>query len=68
MQAIVELGRACVVERIESRPPGLPVLLALRPPTPTAKHPQMILPFALQDIEVYAASASDYDHLLGNAA
>ena len=68
MQAIVELGRACVVERIESRPPGLPVLLALRPPTPTAKHPQMILPFALQDIEVYAASASDYDHLLGDAA
>ena len=30
IEAIVELGRACVVERLESRPPGLPVLIALK--------------------------------------
>lgn len=68
IEAIVEMGKACVVERLESRTAGLPILLALRPPTWIRPHASMAVPLALQDIEVHAASVHDYDHLLGGAA
>jgi len=68
IQAVVELGRPCVVERLAARPSGFPVLLALRPAVPLDKHQSMLVPEALQAIEVHAARVCEYDVLLGDVA
>jgi hypothetical protein len=68
IEAIVEMGKPCVVERLKSRTAGLPILLSLRPPSCTRPHASMAVPLALQEIEVLSASVHDYDHLLGDAA
>jgi transposase len=69
LQAIVDLGHDVVVARLEEAlRDGVPLLLALRPPAPaTPPVPAECLPLGLQAIEVLAASASDYDALLGGA-
>jgi len=68
IEAIVDLGRSCVVERLAARVKGFPVLLALRPSVPLAEHKSMSVPSSLRDIEVHSASVCDYDALLGGAA
>lgn len=68
IEAIVEMGKACVVDRLNSRTAGLPVSLSLRPPNWIRPHASMAVPLALQEIEVHSASVHDYDHLLGDAA
>lgn len=60
IEAIVEFGRQCVVERLAGRPTGFPVLLALRPAVPLDEHRSMAVPSSLQGIEVHAASVYDY--------
>lgn len=68
IEAIIDLGRSCIVERLAARPRGFPVLLALRPTVPLAEHKSMSVPSSLRDIEVHSASVCDYDALLGDAA
>lgn len=68
IEAIVEFGRPCVVERLAARSSGFPVLLALRPAVPLDEHRSMAVPASLRGIEVHAASVYDYDALLGDAA
>jgi transposase len=70
LEAVVELGRPAVVERLlAGRADGVPVLLALRPPAPPPRDlAASVVPIALQDIEVIASGIQHYDALLGDAA
>lgn len=70
LEAVVELGRATVVQRLlAGRASGVPVLLALRPPAPPPRDlAAWVVPIALQDIEVIASGVQHYDALLGDAA
>jgi hypothetical protein len=69
LQAVVDLGRPVVVERLEQAlRDDEPVLLALRPPAaPPPLVPTDWLPAGLQGIEVATASAGDFDALVGGA-
>jgi hypothetical protein len=69
LQALVDLGHAVVVARIEqAQRDGTPLLLALRPPPPPPPPvSDAFLPSVLQAVEVLAARADDYDALLGGA-
>jgi transposase len=70
LEAVVELGRPTVVQRLlAGRADGVPVLLALRPPSPPPRDlAASVVPIALQDIEVIANGVQHYDALLGDAA
>lgn len=68
VEAIIELGRDCVAQRLASRLPGFPVLLALRPAVALKIHESMAVPLSLQNIEVHASAICDYDELLGGVA
>jgi transposase len=67
LQAIVDLGYAVVVERLDrALSDGTALTLALRPPPPPEPSVALdCLPAGLQHIEVAAACAGDYDALLG---
>jgi transposase len=69
LQAVVDLGYSVVAERLEGAlADGTPVTLALRPPpAPQPSVALHCLPAGLQHLEVAAASAGDYDVLLGGA-
>ncbi len=69
LQAVVDLGYAVVAKRLEGAlADGTPVTLALRPPpAPQPSVALHCLPASLQHLEVPAASAGDYDVLLGGA-
>jgi transposase len=70
LEAVVELGRPAVVQRLHAaRADHVPVLLALRPPAPPPRDLAVsVVPTALQDIEVIASGVQHYDSLLGDAA
>lgn len=70
LEAVVELGRPVVVQRLlAGRADGVPVMLALRPPAPPPRDlPASVVPGVLQDIEVIASGVQHYDALLGDAA
>jgi transposase len=69
LQAVVDVGYGVVVERLEQAlSDGTPLTLAMRPPPPPLPWVELdSLPAGLQHVEVAAASASDYDALLGGA-
>jgi hypothetical protein len=70
LEAVVELGRPIVVQRLHAaRADHVPVLLALRPPAPPPRDlAASVVPTALQDVEVIASGVQHYDALLGDAA
>lgn len=68
LEAVVELGRAVVVQRLQdAKSEKIPVLLALRPATQLQSLPLREMPPSLQDIEVVASGVKQYDALLGGA-
>lgn len=68
--ALVDLGRCVVIERMEiARIQGIPILLALRPPSPPPRElASDAIPVSLQDIEVMSSGVQHYDALLTGAA
>lgn len=68
LEAVVELGRGVVVQRLQAaKAERVPVLLALRPAAPLGELPSFDMPVALQHIEVVASGVKQYDALLGGA-
>ncbi|HEY0714406.1 MAG TPA: hypothetical protein VGF45_17110 [Polyangia bacterium] len=66
LESIVQHGRAAVVARIEqARSEGVPILLALSPPTKAVELSVEQIPVSLLEINVVASRACDYDRLLG---
>jgi transposase len=69
LRSLEQLGRASVVERLErALRDDEPLPLALQSAASTMDVPTIALPSSLQNIEVLAGRASDYDALLGGAS
>jgi transposase len=69
LRCLEQLGHACVVDRLErALQNDEPLLLALQPTVPISEVPMIVLPSSLQDVEVLAGRAADYDALLGGAS
>jgi transposase len=69
LQAVVDVGYDVVIERLQrGLADGTPLALAVRPPPPAPPSVALdSLPAGLQNIEVVAACARDYDTLLRGA-
>lgn len=70
LRAVVDMGAAAVADRLRrAQEEGTPLPLALAPvPVPSPTLDDSALPASLQQIDVAAGRAADYDLLLGGAA